>query len=602
MKLSDYVARFLARQGIRHVFAITGGASIHMIHSIAATDGVDFIAPGHEQAGAFMADAYARVTGGLGCAMATSGPGATNLITGIASAYYDSVPVLFITGQVTRGRLKGDLKIRQNGFQETPIVDMVKPITKYAVMVTDPMKIRSELEKAVYLATHGRPGPVVVDIPDDLQRFDVHAPDLEPFLIESAGVDRLFKPSVHWFDIEQAVAMISTARRPVVVIGTGVRRAKAEAAVNELINRLKFPVVPTWGALDMFPHDHPYLVGAFGTQGTRAANFAIANSDLIISIGARMGSRETGTPLHTFARSAKIIMVDIDKGEIDKFTHFGRPIDLPIPADAKDFAEDLSNKLRAGIVPSITPWWVKIAEWKRRYSICTDEMRREFGVNPYVFVEVLSQHLREDDLIFTDTGCSVAWMCQAFQFKKGQRLFHAFNNTPMGWGLPAAIGGAIASGHRVICVSGDGGLLMNMQEFATASKHNIDLKLFLLNNNGHAMCQQTEDEWLCGVNHASSSETGLAFPDWGKSAAAAEWAVTKCGWNSELETSIRWTMTMRGPVLNEVTVDMGHKVYPKAKYGYPIEDSEPLLPRGEFAEQMIVHPMTISVPKTKVDA
>lgn len=593
MKLSDYVADFLAGQGIRHVFAITGGASIHLIHSIADRPGVDFICPQHEQGGAMAADGYARVRGDLGAAIATSGPGATNMITGICCSWFDSVPVLYITGQVTTFRLKGDTGVRQMGFQETEIVTMVKPITKYANMVTDAKMIRYELEKAVYIARSGRPGPVLIDIPDDLQRSQINVEELEGFTPPPPA-------SVHSAEalsssIAKCLPLIAAAKRPVLVVGWGVRLAGAVKEIHELAERLGFPIVPSWAAMDIFPSDHPQLVGGFGTHGTRYGNFAVQNADLVLAIGARLSTRETGSPLSSWARGAKTIIVDIDNAELGKFPSFDKPLDLPIVADAKTFISSLLAKLNSVKAPDISDWSKRVRAWKQRYPIFDPAFRLEGPVNPYVFVEELSQATEEGEQFFIDTGCAIAWMMQGFRFKPGQRSYHAFNTTPMGYALPAAIGGSLAlDGKRVVCIAGDGALLMNIQELVTAPRHKLPIKLFLMNNNGYSMVQQTQEQWLGGNYHATTVEGGLAFPDFVKLAQACSFGTVSVDKNKDLASAIRQTLEMPGPVLCDVRIPSTQRVRPQSKFGYPIEDAEPLLPREEFLENMLVPPMEIS--------
>jgi len=281
MKLSDYVAYFLSKQGIRHVFAVSGGASLHLIHSLESTPGITFVCPQHEQAGAMAADGYSRVTRNLGAAIATSGPGATNMITGICCAYYDSVPVIYITGQVSVFRLKGDTGVRQIGFQETDIVEICKSITKYSVQVDNPLRIRYELEKACYLAKSGRPGPVLLDIPDNIQREQI-----EPDALESFTPGRQEQKAVSLSkEVDQCIELLKNAQRPVIILGWGIRLAGAEGEVKALIHTLEFPIATTWAVADLLPSDHRLLIGTFGTHGTRYANFAVQNSDLILAIG-----------------------------------------------------------------------------------------------------------------------------------------------------------------------------------------------------------------------------------------------------------------------------------------------------------------------------
>ena len=592
IKVSDYIAGFLAGLGIKHVFAITGGASIHMIHSLAERHDIDYVCPQHEQAGAMSADAYSRVTGAIGCAIATSGPGATNLITGIACSWFDSVPVLYLTGQVTRFRFKGDTGVRQMGFQETDIVSIVKPITKYAVLVTDAADLRYQLEKAVHIARSDRPGPVLLDIPDDLQREMI-----EPLALPGFAPDTVSSPLSPSADqIQSVLALLRRAKRPVLIIGWGVRLAKAVPEVNDLINRLGIPVCPSWAVADILPGDHPLLAGTFGTHGTRAGNFTVQNADFILSIGARLSTRETGSPLSTWARGAKTAIVDVDETELQKFATFQKPLDVAINADAAQFTCALLSTLTPDDRPSCAPWRELVQAWRTRYPVCAPSYRAEKPTNPYVFVDRLSDHLDPDDVIVVDTGCAIAWMMQGFRFKAGQRLFHAFNNTPMGYALPGAVGAAFAlgKGRRVICVSGDGGLMMNVQEMATVKHHRLPVKLFLINNAGYAMIQQTQEQWLESKYYAASAQTGLSFPDFGMLARSYDFDVTEIFENAQIDEGIARSLAQDGPILCNVHILPSHRVVPQCKFGRPIEDAEPLLPREEFFANMIVEPLPVS--------
>lgn len=601
IKVSDYIARFVAEQGIRHVFAITGGASIHMIHSIAERNDVTYVCPHHEQGGAMAADAYARVTGGLGCALATSGPGATNLITGIACSWFDSVPVLYLTGQVARFRFKGDTGVRQMGFQETDIVPMVKPITKYAVLVSKAEDLPGELEKAVAIARSGRPGPVLVDIPDDLQRELVDPAAMEAARLHArAALDA--QTSAQWHsanqDVAAAVELIRAASRPVLVLGSGVRLAGAAPTVRAFVDRLGMPVCPTWGAADMMPGDHKLLAGTFGTHGTRAGNFTVQNADLVLAIGARLSTRETGSPLDSWVRGARTIVVDIDPAELAKFPAFNKPIDLSIAVDAGAFIRALSDRLAGSPpLPDWRAWQNTVHGWRARYPVCTAAARAETAVNPYVFVDTLSEKLQPDDVIVLDTGCAVAWMMQGFRPKPGQRVFHAFNNTPMGYALPAALGAALALGRmrRVICVAGDGSLMMNLQEMATVRHHDLPVKLFLIDNDGYAMVQQTQEQWLGANYYATSKEGGLSFPDFEALAKAFGFRWSLIDANKDIASGIDGALDGAGPSFCDVRISRRHRVIPQARFGRPIEDAEPLLPRPEFFANMIVKPVAASM-------
>ncbi len=598
IKVTDFLAEYLRDIGIQHVFSITGGASVHIIKSIGDCEGIEYVCPHHEQAAAMAADAYSRTTGNIGCALATSGPGATNLLTGIACAWFDSVPVLYLTGQVTRFRFKGDTGVRQMGFQETDIISMAKPITKYTALVERAEDLRSVLDEAIEIAKSGRPGPVLVDIPDDLQRELV-----DPFIFESSTpknsqtITKLCAPDSA--DLEKCIDLLKVAERPVMVIGNGVRLSGALEAIQNLTLRLKIPVCPSWAAADIITENTGLLAGTFGTHGTRSGNFTVQNADLILSIGARLSTRETGSPMNSWAREAKIIVVDIDPAELRKFPHFDKPLDVSIKADAGAFITALDEKISNLNIPRKIEWWKQIIKWKETYKVCTPDQRKEISTNPYVFIDELSDHLEEGDIIVTDTGCAVAWTMQGLRFKKDQRILHAFNNTPMGYALPAAIGAIFASKRtrRVICIVGDGSLMMNLQELATIEHHNLPIKIFLLNNDGYSMVRQTQEQWLGGQLDATSKEGGLSFPNFEMVAKASDIHVCRISKNNEIKNNIKTTLMRKGPSLCNVIISAEHRVLPQAKFGYPIEDAEPLLPRDEFMKNMIVKPLPISMKK-----
>lgn len=592
MKLSDVVAKFLAEQGIKHAFVVSGGASLHLIHSIAETPGTSYICPQHEQAGAMAADGYARVSGGLGCAVATSGPGATNLITGICCSYYDSVPVLYLTGQVATFRAKGDTGVRQTGFQETDTVDICRSITKYAVLIKDPYSIRYELQKAVAIARSGRPGPVLVDIPDDLQRMDIDPGKL----IEYQPAPASQRDGMLDETVQVCLEAVKKASRPVLIYGWGIHLAKAEAEARELARHLGVPVAMTWAALDLLPYDDPLAIGGFGTHGVRYANFAVQNADLIISVGSRLDTKATGSPPSTFAREARVIMLDIDPAEIRKFERLGRKVDIGIPAEAGTFLRAMIRRARGQRFPSFASWTERIREWKSRYPACLPEYAKDTGVNPYWFVKQLSALLQEGEVIFSDTGFAVAWMMQGFEFKNGQRFIHAFNNTPMGYGLPGAIGASFARpGQRVILVTGDGSLQMTIYELVTVIRHRLPVKILLFNNRGHGMVRQTQDQWLKGNYYATSIEGGLAFPDFTAVARAYGFPTETLALNEDISSKLTKVLEGGGPAFLNIEIDPGHRLIPQVKFGRPNEDGDPLLDRAEFLSNMIVKPLPVSL-------
>jgi acetolactate synthase-1/2/3 large subunit len=593
MKISDYIVDFLANQGVKHVFAVTGGASLHLIDSIARHPAISYICPQHEQAGAMAADAYARATGNLGVAVSTSGPGATNMLTGVCGAYYDSVPVLYITGQVATFRMKGETGVRQVGFQETDTVDIYKPVTKYAVCVKEPTKIRYELEKACHIARSGRPGPVLLDIPDNIQREAVEPTTLGPFAEEAVGRDvRGFASSV-----DECIQFLHEAKRPVIIFGWGIRSSKAEKEAETLLDLLGFPVVTTWAVADLIPAEHPGLQGTFGTHGTRYGNFAVQNADLILSIGSRLDTKATGSPMSNFARGARKIIVDVDATELNKFHEFGMNVELLIQADARDFLVALNQRI--GTIAqndAVSAWRNRIHEWRKRYPICPPEYYLERDVNPYVFIRTLSNECREGETLVVDTGCAIAWMMQAFEFKNNQRLYHDWNNTAMGWALPASIGASLAGNrHPVVCVTGDGSLQMNIQELATIRYLLLPVKIFLISNEGYSMIRQTQEQWLDGRYEASTVTTGLAFPDFCKIAEAYGYRTLSIGLNRDLPGVVKEVLQSEESIFCTVHISPEHRVIPQVKFGRPNEDMEPLLERPEFLENMIVDPAPASL-------
>jgi acetolactate synthase-1/2/3 large subunit len=594
-KLSDYVADFLAAQGIRHVFVVTGGASIHILHSLHDRPGTTPICPHHEQAGAMAADGYARATGGIGCAVSTSGPGATNMITGISGAWFDSIPVLYLTGQVTTFRLKGESGVRQFGFQETEIIPMVRPITKYCVQLRDPRRIRYELEKAVHIARSGRPGPVLIDIPDDLQRAFVETGDLPAFESEEAGS----APAPAQDEIRRAVELLLRSERPVLIFGHGIRLSGAVAEARALAERCNVPVLTTWGAKDFFPASDRLNAGTFGTHGTRAGNFVVQNADFVLSIGARLSTRETGSPLSSWARGARTVVIDIDRPELNKFAAFDRKLDIAIEADAlsaiRAIAEAIDAPSNVGL-PDWTTWRAEIADWMQRYPASAKNSPAQSTIDPYVLVEEISALAPDDTYFFVDTGCAVAWSMQALKLRGSQRIFHDFNNTAMGWALPAAIGGALAFPQKSICcVVGDGSLMMNVQELATLRHHGLAVKILLLDNSGYSMVRQTETQWLGGVNVGTSTESGLGFPDFIKLAQAFGLETRELTKSAGLREELADIFAAPGAVFARIEIPAQNGVIPQVAFGFPIEDSEPYLPREEFFRNMKVAPLPASL-------
>lgn len=588
VKLSDYVASYLSKIGVDTVFAVSGGASLHLIHSIGKAKGIRYIAPHHEQAAAMAADGYARTKNDIGVAIATSGPGATNLITGMCCSYYDSVPVLFITGQVSTFRMTGNTGVRQIGFQETPIVDICKSITKNAVTILDPDLIRYELEKAVHIAKSGRPGPVLIDIPDNLQRATVDEEALVgyfPEAIENKGGGGLTSES-----IAKLLGLIMESERPIIVGGWGIHLSGTENLFIEFAEKLNIPVVLTWGAADIIPHNHQLYIGTFGTHGVRHANFAVQNADLVISLGSRLDTKATGSPITSFARAAKKIIIDIDVSELNKFNDFGLSVDLPINDSLQNFFAKLLAKGNSLNRKDYDEWFKKIKYWKvvsKRFIELNQGVAE--SVDPYLFMEEFSMAVKKNSKIFVDTGCSIAWLMQAGQFSAGTRIYHDCNNTAMGWALPASIGSYFSqSNSSIYCVVGDGSFMMTAHELATIKHHKIPIKIFLINNSGYAMIQQTQDQWLDSDYYASSYEGGLSFPEYEYQAKSYGIQYFEINTRVDLKNQLSKIMNHDGAFLCNVLIPKGARVTPLVKFGRPNEDMEPLLPRKVFEDCMII--------------
>ncbi|MCH9614508.1 MAG: Acetolactate synthase isozyme 1 large subunit [Chlamydiia bacterium] len=577
MKLSDYVVDFLAKQGIGHNFIVTGGAVLHLADSTARHEAMEHIGVQHEQNGAAAADGYFRASGKLGVAMTTSGPGATNLTTSICNAYFDSVPLICVTGQVARFRLRPNKRLRQRGFQETDISAVFESITKYVKLVTDPERIRYELEKAVYIAQEGRPGPVVLDIPDDLQRVEIDPDTLEGFVPETK------RPSSELPDqVAELLSMIRSAERPVLIYGQGLHCAKVQEEAKAFAHHFKLPMLLTWGATDIFPHTDPLNMGGVGVCGPRAGNFAAQSADLVIAIGTRLSQMITGGKQSLFAPDAKKVMVDIDEEELAKFDSSTFELDLPILTDLKDFFLEFEEQ-KGDRIDRFESWRECITSWKERYPVCTpDDAKKPGKLNPYIFVKELSKHVSDDAVLVTDTGANICWVMQAFECKNNQRIFSAWNHTPMGYALPGSVGAALGSDKEVICLIGDGGLMMCLQELATVSRYNLPIKIFIFDNGGHSTVKQTIEIWLEGRYVVVDKESGLNFPKYQKLAETFDLPYYNLKTHADLNDKLPEMWKQKGPYICHLEIDEMHRIVPMLKFGAGLEDLDPKLPDEEI--------------------
>lgn len=581
MKLSDYVIKFLADIGIKHVFLVTGGACAHLVDSFRNVENIDYVCTQHEQAGAMAADAYARFSEcGIGASIATSGPGATNLITGICCSFFDSSATIFITGNVNTYEYKGDSEVRQSGFQETDIVSIVKPITKYARMVTNPNKIRYYLEKAVWEAKSGRPGPVLIDLPMDVQRAEINLDQQEGFTPPAE------KKDVPKENIKECIELMKNAKRPLIIVGGGVRNAGATREIKEFAEKTGFPAVVSFMGLDSFPHDHELFAGFYGTYGTRYGNFAVANSDLLIGVGTRLDTRQTGTNVKIFAREAKKIVVDIDSAELNR-----RVIaDIAFCCDVKDFLTEINKELVHFEKPDLSAWKDKIKYWKQKYPICLPEYYEDDkdGINPYVFMKVLSDELGDSDIILPDAGANLMWAIQSIEACKNRRIYSGGGNSPMGYSFPAAIGASLATGKPAVCTIGDGGFQMNVQDLQTVVHYKIPVKIFIINNHEYGIIKQFQDFYF-GSRYEATGR-GYSVPDFIKIADAYGLKTVSINKHAELKEKVREVLDANEPAVCDVNIKSGSKIIPKLEVDRPIEDLWPNLSKKELNENMIIEP------------
>ncbi len=585
MKLSDYIAEFLEKKKIKTAYVLTGGCVVHIIDSLAKKKKIKYIPVQHEQAGAMAADCESRVTKNISAIIATSGPGATNLLTGICCSYYDSIPVIAITGQVPRNQLKGKSKSRQIGFQETDVVSIYKSVTKYAVLIDKPEKIRYELEKAFHIATSGRPGPVLLDICDDVQRANIVPKKLKSYK-PSVKVENRFSEKSNKF-----LKLLSNSKRPILIIGGGVRVGKAEKEILKFVNRLRIPFLLTWGAMDIISHEHELYAGNFGVTSGRAGNFAVQNSDLVITLGTRLDTHEVGSNIKTFAREAKRIVIDIDESEQKKYKKMGFKVDILHTQQSKSFLDEILKYSKKFHIQDLSTWRKKINHWLIKYPTCDKKSsNQKKNVNPYFFINQLSELANNDSIIITDCGSNLIWTMQGFKIKGTQRLISAWNHSPMGYSLPASIGAAFAEPRKkIICITGDGGLQINIQELATIAKNKLNISIFLVNNHCHGIIQGTQENWLNSKFHASDPITGkLPDPEFSKIAEAYKIKAIDATKHSHLKEKITESLNYKGPILCNVHMNKKSQIYPKLLFGKPIEDSHPLLNRDEFKKEMII--------------
>ncbi|BBI32706.1 thiamine pyrophosphate-binding protein [Cohnella abietis] len=589
MKLSDYVIDFISKQGVAHIFELTGGAIVHLLDSTYDRKDMNCVSVHHEQSAAFAAEGYSRINGKLGVAMGTSGPGALNMLTGIGSCYFDSVPCLFITGQVNTYEYKFDQPVRQIGFQETDIVSIAKPIVKFAEMITDAQQIRYSMEKAVFVAQHGRPGPVLLDIPMNIQRAQIEPDALESFFDseEFYGYTN-FKQPCPSGDIEQTIQLLQNAERPIILVGGGVRAADAVKELRELIDFSHIPVVSSLMGLDALPATHPMSTGLIGSYGNRYSNLALANCDFLLILGSRLDTRQTGTRPETFARAAKKVHVDVEDVE----RHGKVRADLTIHVDVKQFLKDINTALSGIVLSDYSPWHEAILRYKEKYPSggMLSQLDQAGPINPNRFMELLSSRSSEGDIIVLDVGQHQMWASQSFHLLEGQRLLNAGGMGAMGFALPAAIGAALMAPHRqIIVIAGDGGMQVNIQELHTIAHHGLPIKVFVMNNHNLGMVRQFQDMYFDG--RQQSTVHGYGCPDLVKVANAYGIPALRIETIEEAVAKIDIALQTKGCFLVEINLETQTTVNPKLVVNRPIEDMSPFLEREQLTAEMLIEPL-----------
>ena len=576
MKLSDYIADFLSKI-TDAVFVGQGGNIIHVLDSLGKRKDIKVIPSQNEQGASIAADAYSRFSNKIGVTAATSGPGMLNLMQGMACSFFDSIPTFHFSGAVVTGQLRKNKNIRQIGFQEMEVVDLVKPITKYAVLLKDKNKIRYELEKMLYYSREGRPGPVLMDLPDDLQRAEINPKKLKGF-----KPPKLIKKKIKFE--KKFINLVSRAKRPIIILGHGINLSNTKKELKNFISKTGIPYLPSWATLDLFPYNDKLNAGTFGVAATRYGNFTVQNCDLLISLGCRLNTQITGSNIKSFAPSAKKIIIDIDKNEFKK--NNGLKIDLKINVDLKNFFKKIIPLLKEK--KNYSNWIKKINSWKERYPITKPEYYNQpFKTNAYVFMRKLSEKTGKNDVLIPDASANLIWAMQAFQIN-GQKVFTALNHSPMGYSMPATIGAYLADRSKnIICTIGDGSMQMNVQELATIAHFKFPVKIFVINNGGYGLIKQTQDMWLGSRRVGVDEKSGLAMPDLQKIAKAYKIKTVEINNHNEIDEKLDQVLKSKKPILCDVKISENQKVIPKLEFGRAIHDLSPRLEKEELEANMV---------------
>lgn len=596
IRVADYIADTLVKSGIEHVFTITGGGAMHLNDGLGHKEGLQCIYNHHEQACAMAAESYARITNKIAAVCVTTGPGGTNAITGVLGGWLDSIPMLILSGQVrydTTARSTG-LGVRAIGDQEFDITRAVGCMTKYAEMVIKPEQIRYCLERALYLAQNGRPGPCWLDIPLNVQGAYVETDELQPYDPSEDVLEQI--PKVTDAQAREIIQKIKTADRPVLNAGNGIRIAGAGDLLLRVVEKLQIPVVTGWNSIDLIYDEHPLYVGRAGIMGDRPGNWAVQNSDLLLSVGSRLSIRQVGYNYKTWARNAYTIVEDIDPEELKKPSIH---VDMPVWADARDLLEAMERNLEKETCKGKSEWIQCCQKWKEEYPVVQEKhFKSQKNANVYALVRKLSEELPEGRITVVGNGSACVVGSHAYVIKKGQRFITNAAVASMGYDLPAAIGACIASGRQeTVCLTGDGSIQMNLQELQTIIHHKLPIKIFVINNQGYHSIRQTQknffEEPLVGIGTDSGD---LSFPSMERLAYAYGYPYQKIDCNDKLE-ELKNVLHVQGPCICEVFVDTVQKFEPKSAtkrledgtlVSAPLEDLAPFIPEEELKKLMLI--------------
>ena len=594
MRLADFVIDFLAKKNIKKVFTVSGGGSIFLCDALFKTKKLKYISCHHEQAVAFAAESYSRLKNKTGAALVTTGPGGTNCLTGVACCWIDSVPTMFISGQVYLDQTIKKTRLRQIGVQEIDIISMVKNFTKYSVLIKKPNEILYHLEKAYYETTNGRPGPVWIDIPADIQNAEIDINKLKRFNPPKT------KKKLNKLDnqIKKIAKLLAKSKRPVIHVGHGGRISNCAKKLRKLVDRYKIPFALTWNASDLVESSHPSYIGRPGAFAERGSNFIIQNADLYISVGTRLPFMVTGYNSKDFARKAKIVMIDIDSKELKNTRVLAN---YKLKTDAGYFLDKLVKELPKKIHLDKN-WLDYCKKVRKKYPIVLDQYKKQKNsINSYYFIDILSDILKPKDVVVTDMGLSFVGTHQAFKVKKGQRVFTNSGHAPMGWGLPAAIGAYYASieskgKKNIICLTGEGGLQMNIQELATVLHHKIPIKIFIYNNGGYLTIKQTQQLGFESRIMGSDYESGLSFPNYKLISKSHSIKYFKISDTKKIKNSVLKILKINEPVICELILDSEQEQMPKAinrrtsdgkSIPTTFEDMYPFLQKNELKSNML---------------